>query len=171
MSSAMYEASSQTIFAEDSSIAHSLNEGVKSLTSSMFKASAQSGISEITNIISGGMWESDNLKDTEFNAVQKMYGLVNEADIKSYLLSNKYLYASLIMADRIIHKEVGQLFKNTSIELYSFAEDGDKSLFLTVNLHETNLDIDIIEDKIVEEIARLPSRPLNGKIVISILAD
>lgn len=110
----------------------------------------------------------DKQYNPEFNAIKERYSMINESFIESFLESNTYLYALLIKGKDIILEEVKGHIVSSSLELYEFVGDGIKSIFITVYINDIeNEDNNNIEDNIINKISSLPSRSLEGKIVVS----
>jgi len=106
---------------------------------------------------------SDNI---EFDAIKKRFNLINEVELQQFLTTNSFLYSLLIKGMEIIKKEAGA-DASASLELYTFIEGGNKSIFISVH---TNQDIDDdIEENILSKILSLSLRSMEGKLVISVV--
>lgn len=105
--------------------------------------------------------------DIEFDSIKNLYRLINESELKQYLEVNPYLYSILINGMRVITEVIGKKI-SVSLELYTFIEGGNKSIFITVYTNnETDIQ-DEFEDIITNKILSYSAKPLNGKIVVSV---
>jgi hypothetical protein len=107
------------------------------------------------------------LTNIEFNKIKRLYRLINEDELKMYFEVNLYLYSILINGINIIREIIGNDVI-VSLELYTFIEERNKSIFLTIYTNNEEDIQDEIEDIIVNKLLSYSSKPLNGKIVISV---
>jgi hypothetical protein len=114
-----------------------------------------------------GYFNPDSSTDVEFFTIKKLYSLINENELKQYLEVNPFLYVILINAAQFIKENIGKT-ASASLELYTFVEDGSKAIFLSVFVSEDSYNQEDIEEAIVDNIFSYSSKPLNGRIVVSV---
>lgn len=112
-------------------------------------------------------YNSIETADVEFAAIRKLYTLINENELKQYLEVNSFLYSVLIKAVKFIENSIG-IDGGASLELYTFFDDGSKAIFLSINSSNEDAVRDDIEDIIINEILSYSSKPLDGRIVVSV---
>jgi hypothetical protein len=103
----------------------------------------------------------------EFDKIKRLYTLINEDELRQYLEINQSLYSIFIKGIDFIKKIVGN-DASASLELYTFIEGGNKAIFINIFANNEISAQDDIEDIIVNELISYSSRPLNGKIVVSL---